>query len=252
MPISKDGDYRRKIKTREELAKAIGPRPRAKSVIMCHGTFDIVHPGHIRHLMYAREKADILIASLTCDAHISKGNFRPFVPEQLRAMNLAALEVVDYVIIDQNPTPLENIQFLQPDLFAKGYEYTKGGLHPKTREELDVLESYGGEIIFTPGDVVYSSSVFIELAPPNIATEKLSILMESEGITFNDLRIALNLFEGVRVHVVGDTIVDSYTYGTMIGGMTKTPTISIKHEHRLISVAALRSSLSICVRPALR
>jgi rfaE bifunctional protein kinase chain/domain/rfaE bifunctional protein nucleotidyltransferase chain/domain len=233
MTPEKNGDYRRKIKLKEELFEAIGSRPRAKKVIMCHGTFDIVHPGHIRHLMYAKEKADILIASLTCDAHISKANFRPFVPEQLRAMNLAALEVVDYVIIDRNPTPIENIKFIQPDYFAKGYEYNKDGLHPKTREEVDALESYGGEIIFTPGDIVYSSSKIIEMAPPNIATEKLAILMESEGLTFDDLRNALRSFEGIKVHVVGDTIVDSYTYGTMIGGMTKTPTLSIKYESQV-------------------
>src|ERR1043165_8814935 len=107
---SKDGDFRRKIKTREQLVQAIGPRPRAKSVVMCHGTFDLVHPGHVRHLLYAKSKADILIASLTCDAHISKANFRPFVPQQLRAMNLAAFEAVDYVIIDEDPTPLENLR----------------------------------------------------------------------------------------------------------------------------------------------
>ncbi|MBI4064642.1 MAG: adenylyltransferase/cytidyltransferase family protein [Elusimicrobia bacterium] len=200
---------------------------------MCHGTFDIVHPGHVRHLMYAREKADIMIASLTCDAFITKANFRPFVPEELRAMNLAALEIVDYVIIDRNATPLENLKYLQPDYFAKGYEYFKDGLHPKTSEENQVIESYGGEIIFTPGDVVYSSSAFIEMAPPRITAEKLATLMEAEGVTFDALRDALAKFQDARVHVAGDTIVDSYSYGTLTGGTAKTPTFSIKHEHQV-------------------
>ena len=92
---------------------------------MCHGAFDLVHPGHLRHLMYAKSKADILVASLTADRHISKGQHRPFVPQELRAINLAALEMVDYVIIDENATPLENLALLQPDYFAKGYEYTR-------------------------------------------------------------------------------------------------------------------------------
>ena len=121
-PVDKQNDFRRKIKTRDELRAALGARPRAKSVIMCHGTFDLVHPGHIRHLLYAKSKADLLVASLTSDAHINKANFRPFVPQDLRAMNLAALECVDYVIIDENATPIENLKFLQPDFFAKGYE----------------------------------------------------------------------------------------------------------------------------------
>jgi rfaE bifunctional protein kinase chain/domain len=225
--------YRRKIKSREELARIIGPLPRQQTVIMCHGTFDLVHPGHIRHMMYAKSKADLLVASLTCDAHVSKADHRPFVPQQLRAMNLAALEVVDYVIIDENPTPLENIAVIQPDYFAKGYEYADGGIHPKTHEEMAVLAQYGGEIIFTPGDVVYSSSRLIDSSPPNLSTEKLLVLMESERITFGDLRRTLHSLGGTRVHVVGDTIVDSYVYCTPIGGLAKTPTLSVKIDNQV-------------------
>jgi rfaE bifunctional protein kinase chain/domain/rfaE bifunctional protein nucleotidyltransferase chain/domain len=225
--------YKRKIKTRAELRDIIGPRPRAKKVIMCHGTFDLVHPGHIRHLIYAKSKADILVTSLTTDQHIAKANFRPFVPEALRAMNLAALEIVDYVVIDENPTPIENISFIQPDYFAKGYEYNKDGVHPKTREEMDALEAYGGEVIFTPGDIVYSSSRIIESEPPNLASDKLHSLMEAEGLSFDGLREILVKFKGVKVHVIGDTIVDSYTYCTLIGGNTKTPTFSLKYERQV-------------------
>src|SRR6185503_16093129 len=105
----------------------------------------------VRHLLYAKTKADILVASLTSDRHISKGHHRPHVPQELRALNLAAFEVVDYVIVDKNPTPIENLSLLQPDFFAKGYEYTSAGLPPKTQEEADTLRGYGGEMIFTPG-----------------------------------------------------------------------------------------------------
>ena len=226
-------DYRRKIKTREELRALIGPRPRRHSVIMCHGVFDLVHPGHIRHLMYAKSKADLLIVSLTCDAHISKADFRPFVPQDLRAMNLAALEVVDYVVVDSHPAPIENILFLQPDFFAKGYEYSKEGLHPKTQEELKALEGYGGELIFTPGDIVFSSSAIIESAPPKISMEKLAVLMESEGVTVDAVRAALASLARLRVHVIGDTIVDSHTTCTLIGGAAKTPTFSVKYERQV-------------------
>src|SRR6202165_2312372 len=146
--------YRHKIKTVEELKKVLGPRPRKKKVIMCHGVFDVVHPGHVRHLLYAKTKADILVASLTADEHITKGNMRPYVPEDLRAVNLAALEMVDYVIVDRDPTPLRNLALIQPDFFAKGYEYTSGSVHPKTQEEINVLDSYGGGVIFPPGDIV--------------------------------------------------------------------------------------------------
>lgn len=221
-----------KVKSAKEIAEIIGAPPRKKKVIMCHGTFDIVHPGHVRHLLYAKSKGDVLIASLTADAHIQKANFRPFVPQELRAFNLAALEVVDYVLIDPEPTPIANIGLIKPDYFAKGYEYTKDGLHPRTAEEKTAVEAYGGDIIFTPGDIVYSSSHIIETEPPAIATEKLISLLEAEGLTTADLRSALSKLKGLRVHVVGDTIIDSYTRCSMIGGMTKTPTMSVRFEER--------------------
>jgi rfaE bifunctional protein kinase chain/domain len=228
------GGYRRKVKTIDELCAAVGSRPRDKKVIMCHGVFDLVHPGHIRHLLYAKEKADILVASLTADAHITKANYRPFVPQDLRALNLAALELVDYVVIDPNPTPIEHIKRMQPDFFAKGYEYGgEAGMNPRTQQEIDALRSYGGEILFTPGDIVYSSSHLIETEPPNIALEKLLLLMEADGIDFDDLRRILEGCAGKKVHVVGDTIVDSLTYTTMIGGMTKTPTPSVRYDNRV-------------------
>ena len=225
--------YRRKVKTVDELREIIGGRPRKKTVVMCHGVFDLVHPGHIRHLLYAKGKADILVASLTADAHINKAAHRPFVPENLRALNLAALETVDYVIIDENPTPIDNLAELQPDYFAKGYEYQSGGLHPKTQQEMEIVAAYGGEILFTPGDIVYSSSSIIETTPPNLGIDKLLMLMEAEQVSFDRLRALLGRFNGVAVHVVGDTIVDSLTHTTMIGGMTKTPTPSVRFDNRI-------------------
>jgi len=183
--------------------------------------------------MYAKSKADLLVASLTSDAHINKASFRPFVPQDLRAMNLAALECVDYVIIDDNATPIENLKFIQPDFFAKGYEYSSEGIHPKTREEMAAIESYGGQVLFTPGDLVLSSSAIIETTPPNLAMEKLLALLHSEGLEFDDLRTALTKLQGVKVHVVGDTIVDSYTYCSLIGGTAKTPTFSVKYERQV-------------------
>jgi bifunctional ADP-heptose synthase (sugar kinase/adenylyltransferase) len=59
-----------KVKTAAEVAAVVGARPRDKRVIMCHGTFDIVHPGHVRHLLYAKSKGDILIACITAVRHI--------------------------------------------------------------------------------------------------------------------------------------------------------------------------------------
>src|SRR5947207_12820717 len=107
--------YRHKIKTVDELQRTLGPRPRRRSVVMCHGVFDLVHPGHVRHLLYAKSKADTLVVSITGDAHIGKGSYRPYVPQELRALNLAALDVVDYVIVDDRSPPLDTLGRIPPD-----------------------------------------------------------------------------------------------------------------------------------------
>ena len=221
-----------KIKSLSEIKALIEQRPRQKKVIMCHGTFDIVHPGHIRHLLFAKSKADTLIVTLTADKHIKKANFRPFVPQDLRAMNLAALGFVDFVIIDKNETPINNIKIIQPDFFAKGYEYNDNLIGKKTKEEIDILNNYGGEMIFTPGDIVYSSSAIIEEEMPNIRTEKLLNLMDAEAVSFDNLLDSLDGLSKLKVHVVGDTIIDRLTYTSMLGGMTKTPTMSVLYEKK--------------------
>lgn len=222
--------YQYKIKSQPELIDIIGPFPREKKVIVCHGVFDVVHPGHVRHLAYAKTKADILVITITADKHIKKGIYRPHIPEGLRALNLAAFEMVDYVIIDQDSTPINILNSIRPDFFAKGFEYTSSGLPPATQEESEVVESYGGQMIFTPGDVVYSSSKFLNLALPKVQLDKLLHLMEYNGINFDMLRQTLTKLSNYHVHVVGDTIVDTYTRTTFIGGQTKTPTFSVLYQ----------------------
>ncbi len=220
---------RNKIKSIDELCNIINDLRLKNKIVMCHGCWDIIHPGHLRHLMYAKEQADILIASLTTDKYITKGEDRPYIPEELRAINLAALEMVDYVIVDDNPTPIENILKIKPDFFCKGFEYNEK-LNSKTKEEMDIVSSYGGKILFSPGDIVYSSTKLLSIHKPKLSIEKLLVIMESEGITFDDLLNTLHKFKEIKVHVIGDTIVDKYSYCSLLGQTTKTPTFSVKKE----------------------
>ncbi len=222
-------NYKNKIKTVKEIITIVGVRPRKKNIIMCHGNFDIVHPGHIRHLMFASSRADILIASLTCDAQITKGNNRPYVPEELRAINLSVLDMVDYVIIDYNSEPLQNIDIIKPDFFAKGSDYITNALHPKTLAEKKLVESYGGEILFTPGDIVFSSTKIINKKNPVLKYEKLRIMLEAENFKFKKIYEVMENAKEKEILVVGDTIVDTYTETEMIGGQSKTPTISVRY-----------------------
>lgn len=218
-----------KILDADSLRAQIGPRPRGEVVVMCHGTFDLVHPGHLRHLAFAKSRGDRLVVSLTADAHVTKANMRPYVPEELRALNLAALELVDYVIIDAEPEPLDLISQIEPDVFVKGFEYGES-LPPKTTREKQLVEAYGGQMVFSPGDFVLSSSAVIENDPPKIGLEKLLTLMQVEGLTFADLKSCLDGFSSLSVTIIGDIIVDSLTTASIIGGYRKTPTPSVRVE----------------------
>jgi rfaE bifunctional protein nucleotidyltransferase chain/domain len=200
-----------------------------KKVIQCHGVFDLVHPGHIRHFAHCRSKAEILIVSLTSDAFINKGKYRPFVPEKMRAQNLAVLEMVDFVIIDKNKNPLKLLNLIQPDFFAKGLEY--GDLkNLQTIKEKNIVESFGGKMIFSPGDYVLSSSKIINQMKPDLKFEKLNLLMDAENINFNDLKKILKDLNKLKIHILGDTIIDTNHYCEIIGGLHKTPTLSIMKQ----------------------
>ncbi len=219
--------YKHKIVSLKKLLSRI-KKNKNKKTVMCHGVFDVVHPGHVRHLVYAKSKADILVVSLTADKFIKKGIYRPHVPERIRALNLAAFEMVDYVIIDNHSTSIYNINQIKPDYFAKGFEYDPKKKQPiETQEEIKNLNKFGGKMIFTPGDVVYSSSKFLKLSEPNIRYEKLIDIMESNKISFSDLKSTLKKFNNLKVHVVGDTIVDEFLNTILIGGQIKTPTLSL-------------------------
>jgi rfaE bifunctional protein kinase chain/domain/rfaE bifunctional protein nucleotidyltransferase chain/domain len=221
----------KKIINPEILVNLIGNYPRSKKIVMCHGTFDLVHPGHLRHLAFAKSRADKLVVSLTADKFVHKANNRPYVPQDLRALNLASLELVDYVVIDDNAEPIELIKNIRPDYFVKGFEYSDAEtMSYKTKAEKEIVESYGGEIVFSPGDFVLSSSAVIENDPPNIAVEKLMVLMQAEGVDFDDLRTSLIGLENLSIEIVGDLIVDSLTTTSVIGGHRKTPTPSVRVE----------------------
>ena len=178
-----------------------------------------------------------LEAGLGWITKLNKGDFidREYLVNQKETgitRRLAAFEMVDYVLIDENSTPHNLLKKIKPDFFAKGFEYSAKGLPKATESENRTLSSYGGKLIFTPGDVVYSSSKFLNLALPNLNYEKLILLMKNNNLTFLDLKNYLKKINRLSVHVLGDTIVDSYSRTNFIGGQTKTPTFSVLFDKK--------------------
>lgn len=202
----------KKILTRDELTAHVqDARERNLRIVQCHGCFDIVHPGHIRHLEFASRQGDILLVSITGDPHIAKGTGRPLIPEHLRAENLAALNFVDWVCIDENPTALEIVESVQPDIYLKGREY-EGNNDPRFLAEKRAVERGGGRVVFSSGDVVFSSSALI--SHMHDAMDPFSARLRQLG-SVHDLRPStldsiVRKFSQMRVVVIGDTIIDTY------------------------------------------
>lgn len=213
----------------EGLLEIYGPFPRnpQQSIVLCHGTFDLVHPGHLRQLSFAKTLGAILVVSITSDRWITKQGVKPYITEEIRAINVEALELVDAVCITDAETPLDLIEKLKPDTFVKGADYVHGQ-NPKTQEELDHVESYGGQMIFSPGDFVMSSSEELERRDFNIGPQKLRLLLDQEKVNLEDFHLVVSRFENTPVLLIGDTIVDRVTFAKMIGASGKTPTLSAR------------------------
>ena len=148
-----------KIIELEELENILRDlRSKGKEIVLCHGCFDLMHPGHIKYFQAAKEMGDILIVTVTSDAYVDKGPGRPVFDQGLRVESIAALECVDYVAINKWPTAEETLKLLRPDIYVKGQEFEnmddKTG---KLQKECKLAKEIGVEIKFTH-EIVFSSS----------------------------------------------------------------------------------------------
>ncbi len=121
-------------------------------VVLAHGCFDVFHFGHLAHLQFAKMQGEILIVSVTEDEYVNKGPNRPAFPLSKRMAVLRALAIVDNVIPSKNP--FEAISKVKPNIYVKGKEY-RGKL-----PEQDLVETYGGRVVFSDEEV-FSSTLLL-------------------------------------------------------------------------------------------
>ena len=161
-----------KIKPLEELALLIaGHRSHGRKVVHCHGCFDLVHYGHLKHFETAKQQGDLLVVTVTEDHYVNKGSGRPFFTLSQRCEYLAALEVIDFVGANRWPSAAPTIRLLAPSIYIKGIEYKHMPEDIKLQEEIAAVESVGGHIHFTD-DIVFSSTYLLNkgLIPELAAT----------------------------------------------------------------------------------
>jgi D-beta-D-heptose 7-phosphate kinase/D-beta-D-heptose 1-phosphate adenosyltransferase len=138
----------KKIKSVPQMKKVLGSlKKQGKKIVFTNGCFDILHVGHVRYLTQARKLGDILVVGLNTDRSIRaiKGEKRPIVAENERAEVLSALEVVDYVVLFDEPDPLGLITALKPTILVKGADWSKDKIIGR-----DVVEQSGGKVVRVP------------------------------------------------------------------------------------------------------
>lgn len=220
---------RNKIHTLEELALLIADaRKTGKKVAHCHGCFDLLHFGHMKHFEAARKDADILVVTVTPDRYVNKGPGRPIFPENMRMEALAALETVDYVALNRWPTAIETLQMLKPDFYVKGQEYKDESkdITGNIALERQAVEAGGGSIYYTE-EIVFSSSSLIN-AHFNPRDSRVQDFLTGFRNTYSsdDVVNALESLKKLKVLVIGDTIIDEYHTCRPLGKSSKSPTIS--------------------------
>lgn len=213
-----------------EIAKKL--RSEGRSVVLCHGVFDLVHMGHVRHLEVARSEGDVLVVTTTADIYVNKGPGRPIFSEQMRAEMLAAIEYVDWVAINPGPSAEPILDAVKPDVYVKGsdYENPDEDITGKINSEREVVERYGGQIVFTK-DITFSSSNLIN-SYLDVYDPPLRDFLNSLRSDGGAVRI-LELIESIRNHrvvLVGDTIIDEYQYVNPLGKASKENMIATLYQ----------------------
>lgn len=203
-------------------------------VALAHGVFDLLHIGHLRHLKLARQHGDRLIVSLTADPFVNKGPGRPVFSDSVRAEMLAALDLVDYVVVSRHPTAVPILGEIKPSAYVKGLEYADsdkdvtGGI----ALERQAVEAGGGILVFTD-DVVHSSSALINQHLDIYDPELRAYLdkLRGGGI-LESIQGGLERIKGFRVLLVGDAIIDEYQYVTPMGKSPKENMIASRLKNR--------------------
>lgn len=153
-----------KVKSLEALKEICEEaRREGKTIALANGCFDLLHVGHVRYLQGARREADVLVVGINSDVSVRKlkGDNRPLQTEQDRALLIAALHTVDWVIVFPEDTVENLLLALRPDVHCKGTDYT-----PETVPERETVKSYGGRVAIVGDPKDHDTSALLaRLAP---------------------------------------------------------------------------------------
>jgi rfaE bifunctional protein nucleotidyltransferase chain/domain len=158
------------IVSREKLKERLDIlRDEGKTIVFTNGCFDIIHAGHVRYLREAKKLGDILVLALNSDSSVKaiKGDERPIVPQDERALVVGSLESVDYVVLFDEETPLRLIEYLRPHILVKGGDWDEENVVGR-----DAVRQWGGKVVIIPEVKGASTTNIIEKIRNNFSLQK--------------------------------------------------------------------------------
>ena len=220
-----------KIVQLEELRNiSVKLKAEGKKIVHCHGVFDLLHPGHIKHFESAKKLGDILIVTITEDKYVNKGPDRPIFNEILRAETLSAIQIINFVAINNSPLANNAIEVIKPNFYVKGPDYKKekdditGGI----TQERKMVEQYGGKLVITD-DIQFSSTKIINRHFDKASDELKKFLKQTrEKTSFVKIKENFETISKMKVLVIGDIILDEYIFVEPLGKASKSATITAK------------------------
>ena len=194
-----------------------------KKIVLCHGVFDLLHPGHIQHFQEAKAQGDILVVSVTDSQYVRKGPGRPYFNNEQRLLSLEAIECIDYVILSSEYTVNDIVKIVQPDLYVKGAEYqiAEKDITGKISEEIELVRKYGGDVYFTNGEVFSSTKLINKVFPVFSDETKHYLNVFKKKYDMDRIQQYINAMKELNVLVVGDVIIDDYVFCNIQGLMSK-------------------------------
>ncbi len=222
-----------KIISKNEIIELKELRKCGKKIVLCHGVFDLVHPGHIIHFQEAKKMGDILVVSITAAKYVRKGPGRPYFDDEMRMKFLSEISCIDYVMLSEGYTVDDIIEAIEPDLYVKGQEYSRSedDITGMIDVEKNLVRKHGGEIAYTTGQV-FSSTKLINHALPALTNEVKNYMEQfHKKYTFSDIKGYIDKMQNLKVLVIGDAIIDEYIYCMVQGMMSKDMGYSARYKY---------------------
>jgi len=205
-------------------------RKKGKEIVLCHGVFDLLHVGHIKHFKKAKKMGDKLIVTITPDRFVNKGPNRPVFNQQLRCEAVSSLEDVDYVAINETPTAVNAIRSIKPSIYCKGKDYKilKNDITGEIKNEINELKKNRGKIVFTE-ELTFSSSRLINTVTDLYSVNQKKIINNINKISsFGKIKKVIENFRKLKILIIGETIIDRYSFCEAVGKSGKEPMLVLK------------------------